>query len=336
MAPKSYKSRFIEPGLTSYEDSDQGTVLVSKEALDRMAPSFKGCPVIFVPEQHSDVNKENAFNFEDIGSNPPDGIITGVPYWGDDGWQWVDYIVWGEDAQRALDREYEVSCSYDYDDYKPGDQWHQIPYDYEITEGHYNHLAIVPRGRYEGTRTLANSKGGHNMALFGIKPKTKENAIPPVAPEKKPEEEMVNAEDATVDVSGTPVPLYELIEAYKMKMGAGNTPTNLTPEDEVEVEGFGRVKVADLIAAYGPGSEAAEEPMENAEPPTDTAAEDPVDPSKQMKNAAPVKPKVNASLRNAALNPDGDHPGRGIETESQRLERGHSRYTIPVKNGGTK
>ena len=173
------------------------------------------------------------------------------------------------------------------------------------------------------------------MALFGIKPKTKNNAVPPVEPEKKPDEEMVNAEDTSVDVNGTPVPLYELIEAYKMKMGAGNTPPSLTPEDEVEVEGFGRVKVADLIAAYGPSGEAGE-PMENAEPPTDTVAEKPVDEAKQLKNAAPEKPKVNAALKNAALNPDGDHPGRGIETEAQRLERGNSRYTIPAKNGGAK
>jgi hypothetical protein len=299
-----------------------------------MAPSFKGCPVIFVPEQHSDANKENAFNFEDIGSNPPDGIITGVPYWGDDGWQWVDSIIWGEEAQRALEHEYEVSCSYNYDDFAPGGKSHNIPYDYEVTEGHYNHLAVVKRGRYEGTRTLANSKGGHNMALFGMKPKSKENAIPPAAPAKAPDEEMKNADDATVDVNGPPVPLYELVEAYKMKMGAGNTPPTLTPEDEVQVEGFGAVKVADLIASYS-GAGEAEPAMENAEAPTDTAAETPNDP-KKMQNAAPVKPTVNTALRNAALNPDGDHPGRGIETEANRLERGKNRYTIPVKNGGTK
>jgi hypothetical protein len=146
---------------------------------------------------------------------------------------------------------------------------------------------------------------------------------------------MKNADDATVDVNGTPVPLYELVEAYKMKMGAGNTPPTLTPEDEVQVEGFGAVKVADLIASYSGAAETAEPAMENADPPTDTAAVDPNDP-KKMNNAAPVKPTVNASLRNAALNPDGEHPGRGIETEANRLERGKNRYTIPVKNGGNK
>lgn len=177
------------------------------------------------------------------------------------------------------------------------------------------------------------------MAIFG-KPKTKENAIPPVAPEKKPgegQEAMKNAEDAVVDVNGTQVPLYELVEAYKMKMGAGDTPSPLTPEDMVEVEGFGQVSVADLIAAYGPAGEAQEgEPVENAEPPTDTPGVSPNDP-KKMNNAAPKpKPAVNAALRNAALNPEGEKTGRGVETESQRLERGHARYSIPVKNGGSK
>lgn len=177
------------------------------------------------------------------------------------------------------------------------------------------------------------------MAIFGNKPK-KENAIPTAAPEKKPGEEkgeMMNAEDTTVDVNGTPVPLYELVEAYKMAKGAGNTPAQLTPEDMVEVEGFGQVSVADLIAAYGPAGEAQEgEPMENAEPPTDTTAEQPVDPSKQLKNAKPAAKIVNSALKNAARAPEGEHPGRGVETESNRLERGKARYSIPVKNGGSK
>lgn len=338
-SPLSYKCKFIEPGVISYADSDQGTVLVGKPALDRMGTTFRNCPVIFVPEHHNDASKENAFNFDDPSANPASGIVAGIPYWGDDGWQYVDISVWDEEAQKAIESGYSVSCAYEIDETGGAGDWHQIPYDEEVTNGHYLHMAIVPRPRYEGSQILANSKGGQNMALFGIKPKTKENAFPPPAPEKKPgegQEAMKNAEDATVDVNGTPVPLYELVEAYKMKMGAGTTPAQLTPEDTVEVEGFGAVSVADLIASYAPGGEAQEaEPVENAEPPTDTPGVSPNDP-KKMNNAAPVKPAVNAALRNAALNPEGEKPGRGVETESQRLERGHARYSIPVKNGGSK
>jgi hypothetical protein len=337
--PKSFKTRFIEPGIVSYDDQEAGTVLVSKEALDLMAPTFRGCPVIFVPEHHNDTDKETAFDFGDVEAEKAQGVVSGMPYWGDDGWQWVDLLVWDQDAIKAIEKGFSVSCAYIVDETGEGGEWHQIPYDESVTNGHYMHMAIVPRPRYEGSQILANSKGGHKVALF----KPKKNAMP-VEPEKKPVEEkdegMLMNDDTSVDVNGTPVPLYELIEAYKMKMGAGNTPSQLTPEDTVEVEGFGSVKVADLIAAYGPGGEGAgeEEPLENAEPPQDVTGEKPVDEKKQMSNAAPAKPeprKVNPALKNAAKKTEGGFDPRGeVDSETKRLERGRTRYTLPVKNGG--
>lgn len=339
--PKSFKCRFIEPGVISYEDSKQGTVFVSKEALDRMAPSFRNCPVIFIPEKHDDSDKSTAFNFNDIGSNLACGIVTGLPYWGDDGWQYVDISVWDDDALKAIEKGFSVSCAYDPDTVDDtGGQWHQIPYDNEVVEGHYMHMAIVPDPRYEGSRILKNSKGG-NMALFGIgKPK---NAAPPdtPAPEKKENEcggnkpEMLNAEDTKVDVNGTPVPLYELVEAFKMKQGAGSTPAQLNPDDEVEVEGFGRVTVADLIASYqGEEEESGEgEALENAEDPTDTVAEPSV--NEKLTNSAGKKPArtVNKALRNAA-HTDSGFGREKIDDESTRLARGNERYSIPAKQGG--
>lgn len=339
--PKSFKCRFIEPGVISYEDSKQGTVFVSKEALDRMAPSFRNCPVIFIPEKHDDSDKTTAFNFSDIGSNPACGIITGLPYWGDDGWQYVDMAVWDDDALKAIEQGFSVSCAYEPDKVDDaGGQWHQIAYDSAVLDGHYMHMAIVPDPRYEGSRILKNSKGG-NMALFGIgKPKNAAPAPAP-APEKKPDDkgagekpEMLNAEDTKVDVNGVPVPLYELIEAYKMKHGAGDTPAQLNPEDVVQVEGFGDVTVADLIAAYGEsGEETGEEgeAMNNAEAPTDTTAQPAV--KDKLENSAPKKPTVNVALRNAARSDSGI--GRPeIDDESSRIKRGAERYSIPAKQGG--
>jgi hypothetical protein len=308
-----------------------------------MAPSFRGCPVIFVPEHHNDSDKDSAFNFDDIGANPPSGIVTGLPTWGDDGWQWVDMLVWDEAAAENIDNGFSVSCAYLVDDTAPGGKWHDLLYDEEITNGHYMHMAIVPRPRYEGSQILANSKGGA-MALFGFGGK-KDNAAPPPAaavPEKKPEEqkpEMLNA-DATVDVNGTPVPLYELIEQRMMKKGAGNLPPALKPEDMIAMPDGEQVSVADLIADYVPGAgEGAEptgEPMENAEPPQDVKGEPPNDPAKMRANSKPEpkKPVVNAALKNAATNGgDFGQPG-GIDSEATRIERGKARYSLPVKQGG--
>lgn len=349
--PKSYRCRFIEPGVISYEDSKQGTVLVSREALDRMGPSFRNCPVIFIPEQHDNSDKTTAFNFDDIGANPASGIVTGIPTWESDGWQYVDVSVWDEDAQKAIESGYSVSCAYFPDKEGNGGEWHQIPYDGEVLDGHYMHMAIVPRPRYEGSRIFANSKkGGNNLNIFKAKKNVAAPAAPaPAAPEKKPVEAetggmKANGEEV-VDIGGTKVPLYELIEAYQMKQGgSGGADNELTPEDEVTLPDGQKIKVADLIASYSEMGEAAGgagegETLENAEAPQDTKGEPLVDEKKQMANSSvrpAAKPAVNTALKNAARNPVGYNPADSIDTEDKRLARGAALYSSLVPNAGGK
>ena len=347
--PKSYRCRFIEPGVISYEDSKQGTVLVSKEALDRMGPSFRNCPVIFIPEQHDNSDKTTAFNFDDIGSNPASGIVTGIPTWGDDGWQYVDVSVWDEDAQKAIENGYSVSCAYFPDEEGDGGEWHQIPYDGEVLNGHYMHMAIVPRPRYEGSRIFANSKkGGNNLPGINLF-KAKKNMAQPVAPAPVPKKEpaengcgpkaLTNDDAVMVDVNGTPVPLHELISDYVEKQGSGE-PEAVAPETPVALPDGSQVTIADLIASYtGGGEDAAEESetLENAEPPQDTQAAPATDETKQRSNSVPArKPAVNSALKNAARHPAGYEAAEGIDSEAKRLARGSERYSIPVNNKGGK
>lgn len=341
MTPKSFKARFIEPGIISYDDSNAGVVLVSKEALDRMAPSFKGCPVIFVPEHHNDADKDTAFNFDDVSATPPSGIVSGAPYWSDDGWQWVDLLVWDEDAAQAIEQNgFTVSCAYLVDETKDGGEWHQVPYDEEIVNGHYMHMAIVPRPRYEGSQILANSKGGHPVAikLFG-----KKNAAPPAPPakpdpaHKEPDgdEGMMVNDDTEVDVNGTPVPLHELIAKYVESKGG--EPAALSDEDMVALPDGSKVSVADLKAAWAGGGEAMGEEMENAEPVQDEQGEPVVDEARQKSNSAPAKakPTVNTAMKNAAAKAGDAFDPRGeVDTEQARLARGKARYSRNVDQGG--
>ena len=349
--PKSYKVRFIEPGIMSYEDKEQGVVLVSKETLDRMAASFRNKPVIFIPEMHDNSDEKTAFNFEDLSANPASGIITGIPYWGDDGWQWVEMSVWDEAAQQALDEGYSVSCAYDADEDDTGGIWHEIPYTSEVTDGKYMHMAIVPKPRYEGSRVLANSKSlaaakavtgacgesskGENLNIFKKKnaspPEPEKKAVPLAGKETPAEEkaELMN-DDTMVDVNGTPVPLHELVANYEEKNGTGGGAP-LADDDEVGLSDGTKVTVADLKAAYSGGGEAPEEPLENAEAPTDTVAAPVVDEGKQRANSAPVKKTVNVALKNAAA--DAGYVADKVETQAGRLERGRTRYSLPVKGG---
>jgi hypothetical protein len=346
--PKSYKIRFIEPGIISYNDSGAGVVFVSREALDRMAPSFRNCPVIFVPESHDDSDASTAFNFDDVAATPASGIVAGVPYWGDDGWMWADISVWDEEAQAAIAGGFNVSCAYKPTEETDGGEWHSIPYDVELGNGKYEHLAIVKRPRYEGSRILANSKGGHSVAINIFR--KRENAAPvaPPIPPKKPEAApaapaMVKneADPGTVVMlpSGGQATLAELIAAYKATPEAQEP---LDMDDMVDVDGQ-QVQVSELVAAFeagkGAGAEtpAAPEVAENAEAPTDAPAEPVVDTAKQgtaRTNSAPVRRTVNVALRNAAAQPGEtageDHP----ETRTERLDRGASRYSKAVSQGG--
>ena len=178
----------------------------------------------------------------------------------------------------------------------------------------------------------------------------KENAAPvaPPIPPKKPEAAPVapamvknEADPGTVVMlpSGGQATLAELIAAYKATPGAQEP---LDMDDMVDVDGQ-QVQVSELVAAFeagkGAGAEtpAAPEVAENAEAPTDAPAEPVVDTAKQgasRNNSAPAKRTVNVALRNAAAQPGEsageDHP----ETRTERLDRGQSRYSKAVAQGG--
>lgn len=345
MEPKAYKVRFIEPGIISYEDKNAGTVLVSKEALDRMARSFKGCPVIFIPELHDDTDKTNAFNLDDPEAPMPAGIVAENPEWGEDGWLWVNLLVWDDAAIDALDnKKFNVSCSYMTDEEGPGGIWHELPYDAEVVNGHYMHMAIVPRPRYEGSRVFANCKGGPDLGINLFK---KKNAAPPDVPEKKPDEpaapegagteekKILENDDSTeVDVNGTRVPLHELISDYVEKKGAGEPAgEEIAPETEVALPDGTTVTIADLIASYTGGEGEGPETPEGEGPAMENAEGDPEEKKDAVKaNAAPARRVVNKKLQNAARNSGGlaaDVP----MTRTERAELGRLRYGLEKKEG---
>ena len=225
--PKKYSCKFIEGGLVAYDD--HGTVLVRQETLDKMAPGFVGKPVI--NEIHMDIEPSD---FEEVA----DGNVTDVDYgrcanlkcqhkqinhqgsiclkcdctnYVADGWWWADFIVWDEATKKNCESgAYSVSCAYDVTDFKSeAGEHNNVPYQKEVLDGKYSHLAIVANPRYEDARIVVyNSKGGSKMIVKLWKKLTgkdgKENKIV-----------IENAGDRTIDVDGTPRKLSELVDEYK-------------------------------------------------------------------------------------------------------------------------
>ena len=152
---KKYTCKFIEPGLINYDDMGCGTILVRKEALDNMAPTIIGKPVLI---KHDDVNKTNY-------TDKAVGYVSDVKYNDADGWYYCDFIVFDDEAKQYIEgNKWSVSCAYvPKDTTTVGGLHNNIRYEQEVLSGEYTHLALVDNPRYEDAKILLNSKQGGIM-----------------------------------------------------------------------------------------------------------------------------------------------------------------------------
>ena len=307
--PKRYRTNFIEPGLVDYNAEGFGTVLVEKDALDRMLPSFVGKPVFL---EHQDVDPEEAFSNSGTDSDAS-GVVSDVGYDEKTGWYYADMMIWDAETQKKLDNGWTVSCAYDVGEADgKGGTYHNIRYNQSVLDGEYTHMAIVNNPRYEKATVLQNAKGASKMKIF----KFLKNEAPAETEKKKEDEaEVMNADDAMVDLGdGNQIPLSELVAAYKETKAEESEMMNA--EDKVDVDGE-EVSVGDLINAY----KTKNAPVENAEPPQDVVAEPVVDEKKQKVQNSNFKKVENA------VKMDAEPAKPNVNMRSERLERGTSRYS---------
>lgn len=332
--PKRYRAFFITPGLADYTAEGIGAVLVQKPVLDKMNSTFVGMPV--VNRVHTDLEPEELFNMSsEEKTQIADGVVAATGYDEESGWYWADMLIWNEETQKNIEDGYSVSCAYDVlelDD--EGGTFNNVPYEEEVLDGEYVHMAIVPNPRYERAYIIKNSKpGGKTVKIKFSKKKVNKNAEPEAKPvEEEEETSMENAEDGVVELeNGEQIPLSELVDMYETKKeeeaaAMENAGTVYNMDDEVEVDGE-KMTVKELLAACGYG-----ETKENAESPLDEEAE-PV--QKEMKNSVQKKAPVNQKVRNSA-GKESEQIKRNVNTRTERLSRGKSRYGTPVAQKGAK
>lgn len=225
--PLKCSCRFIEAGLVGYKE--YGMVLVTKEALDKMAQSFVGKPVI--NEVHKEVDPSV------YADGTADGIVTSVRY-EQDGWFWADFLVWDPSTQRNIkSNAYSVSCAYTVSAIGEGGERNNVPYDQEVLDGSYTHLAVVSNPRYEGARIIVyNSKeGGHMFKLFNRKAKEKI--------------ELKDLANATTEVDGKQVLVSELAKLHAPKP-VENAGDKLSEDTVVEFDNGEEATLKDLKNAY--------------------------------------------------------------------------------------
>ena len=150
--PNVYSCNFIEQGLVAYEkeggSGDKEILYVSKETIDRMLPSIIGRSVVIKHQKINPDNYEQKREEKKIVGN-----VIRAWFNPSDGWFWCDFLVDIQAGRTRIDQEQDsVSCAYKVIDSKEGGVWHDIPYDGEITDGSFTHLALVESPRYEGAK----------------------------------------------------------------------------------------------------------------------------------------------------------------------------------------
>ncbi len=141
---RPFKARFLQAGLVKY---DFGVCLLKKETIDSFINTFIGTPVII---DHKD----------DITEADKVGVINNIWFSSEDGWYWCSGILTNPKAIELIENGYNVSCQYritDYSDNTEGKLHNANPYDKEILNGVFEHLAIVENPRYEDAFIAVNA-----------------------------------------------------------------------------------------------------------------------------------------------------------------------------------
>lgn len=203
--PSGFISRFLEPGLISYEDLGGDKELLEQETIAAHAQSFVGKPVVI---KHSNVNPGNM-----LGKAV--GYISRVWHEPSDGWHYCEGVIHDDAAKELIRKGHTVSCGYHVtsQDDRPG-VYHCIDYARKLLAFEGEHLAIVANPRYEGATIRLNSKS-NNMSMFKLlfgkkkEPGARENEAAPVE----------ITDETPVEIDGKTVRMNELVSAYKASKG---------------------------------------------------------------------------------------------------------------------
>lgn len=144
--PKVYFGMHMEPGVAEYREPE-GTyrIFIGEETIKNMDPSFQGRPVY--------VRHVDEVSIENI-QNEADGYVVESFFNKTDGKHWCKFIVVSDKGHEAIRSGWKLSNAYIPKQTSTGGLWHGVEYQKEVTQGEYEHLAIVPNPRYESSIIL--------------------------------------------------------------------------------------------------------------------------------------------------------------------------------------
>ena len=231
-----FRSRFIEPGIISYADMQNGGIeLLRKETIDKCLQTAVGNPLTI---GHVDISQVDRTEVEN-------GIVESVSYDPKDGWYYCEGTVDTDSAKSKMRAGLRPSCAYEVTSFGPGGVYHGIRYEREITGLKFQHLAIVEKPRYEGAVFRLNSfvsKSTNNMLKIFQKALERLNG----AQDTKSEKVTEIPGETLVEVDGKSVRMNDLMSVWKTQKGQ---VFEASADDEVEIDGK-RIRMHELVNCY--------------------------------------------------------------------------------------
>lgn len=237
------------PGVAQYDDPghDSFRIFINEDTIRKMNPTFAGRP-IFV--EHVEGVDEDV----DAVRKEADGWVLESFFNESDGKTWAKFIIVSDKGMRAIRNGWRLSNAYVPKGFGQGGVWNGVTYQKEITDGEYEHLAIVQNPRYDESvimnpeefkqynadkmvelKTLANSKKETKMGLKFFKRAKVENGL-------ELEDTMVELELSKKQLS-----LKEIINGYDKVL---NMHGYANGDHLVKVGDKDEMSVNDLVKAY--------------------------------------------------------------------------------------
>jgi hypothetical protein len=254
--PKHYYARHMQPGICGYGTEK---VLVDTDAIKRMLGNDAVGKPVYVLHQKVEL---------DTIKDKADGYIIDSFYNEVDGWGWFKILVIDDKAHAAIAKGWSVSNAYVPDEWGMGGTKNNVPYDREIVNGHFTHLAIVPDPRYEDAcimtpdqfKIYQNSKKQQLEELRNSKSQSSGGKTMKLFKFKREEVSTVDADTSIELENGKSITIAEMVNA--VKKNADEMDEKMNGDSMVECDGE-KMPLKELVNRYNnamkKNSEEAEE-----------------------------------------------------------------------------
>jgi hypothetical protein len=251
-----YYGMHFYPGVAEYKEQGESfRVFLNENTIRKMDPTFAGRP-IFV-EHVDEVNGKplEEQTAEDI-RDATDGWVIESFYNQADGKHWVKFIICTDRGKKAIERGMRLSNAYMPKSFGGGGLWNGVEYAKEITDGEYDHLAIVRNPRYEESVIMTPEEFKQYNEDHLVELKRLSNSKDQKGTKMKffKKEQMKNAADiegvhVVLPKSGREVSITQLINEADEKAKQGNEGL-ADPSHKVKLHDGSYCNVAELVEKH--------------------------------------------------------------------------------------